>query len=135
VAIEISDRTHDEEFIAKLEEIAGDNVYKCMQCGTCSAACPLSAEMDAPPRQIMLLSQAGMKDAVLENNTVWLCATCQACYVRCPRGLDLTKIMEAVRQLTLRANNNYIEPAQIPQETLSDIPQIALVSCFRKHTS
>lgn len=135
VAIEISDRSYDAEFVKKLEEISGENVHKCMQCGTCSAACPMSESMDAPPRQIILFSHYGLKERVSAANTVWLCATCQSCFARCPRGLDLTKIMEGIRQLALRKNVNHVEPNRIAPQSLEELPQIALVSCFRKHTS
>ena len=133
--IKISDRTYDKAFVEKLEEISGENIHKCMQCGTCSGACPMSDSMDVPPRKIVVLAQYGLKDEVTDANTVWLCATCQACHARCPRGLNLTKIMEAIRQLTLRENENYVEPNDVDEETLKDMPQIALVSCFRKHTA
>ena len=135
MALKITDVTHDEEFIRKLEEISGENVHKCMQCGTCTGGCPMMDKMDKTPRQIMLLSHYGMKDAVSTANTVWLCATCNTCYARCPRGLELPKIMEAIRQLTLRDNVNRIEPNKVPEEVLADMPQIAIVSCFRKNTS
>jgi heterodisulfide reductase subunit C2 len=135
VAIEISDRTYDLEFIKKLQEISGEAVSKCMQCGTCSAVCPMHESTDLSPRQIILFSQYGMTEKIYSANTVWLCATCNACMAKCPRGLDLTKVMEAIRQMALRKNENFVEPNQIPEETLQDLPQIALVSCFRKHTS
>jgi len=43
--------------------------------------------------------------------------------------------MEALRLLTLRKNKNYVEPSKMPRETIADLPQIALVSGFRKLTS
>ena len=135
MTLKISDVTYDEEFVRKLEEISGENVHKCMQCGTCSGGCPMADQMDAPPRKIMLLSHMGLKSAVSDSNTVWLCATCNTCYARCPRGLDLPRIMEAIRQMTLRENRNALEPNEVPAEVLADMPQIAIVSCFRKTTS
>jgi len=135
MVLKITDVTHDEEFIRKLEEISGENVQKCMQCGTCTGGCPMMDKMDKTPRQIMLLSHYGMKEAINDANTVWLCATCNTCYARCPRGLELPKIMEAIRQLALRENVNRIEPNEVPKEVLAEMPQIALVSCFRKNTS
>ncbi len=66
---------------------------------------------------------------------IWLCATCQSCTVNCPRGIDLTKVMEAARLLTLRKNENHVELAEIPTEAIEEMPQIAMVSCFRRHTS
>lgn len=135
MTFKITDKTLDPEFIRKLEEISGENVHTCMQCGTCTAGCPMEGQMEIPPRKIILLSQFGLSAPAAAANTVWLCATCNTCYARCPRGLDIPKVMEAIRQLTLRKNVNHVEPNQIPREVLRDMPQIALVSCFRKHTS
>ncbi|MFC2171628.1 4Fe-4S dicluster domain-containing protein [Acidobacteriota bacterium] len=135
VSIKISDKTYDPQFVKKLEEISGQNFHQCMQCGTCSGACPMEEQMDTSPRKIMLLSHWGLKEKVTDTNTVWLCATCNTCYARCPRGIELPKLMEAIRQLALRDNENYKEPFEIPDEVMEELPQIALVSCFRKHTS
>jgi heterodisulfide reductase subunit C len=135
LTIEISDKTYDEEFVKKVEEISGENFHKCMQCGNCSGGCPMSEHTDIPPRRIILLTHFGLKDKVIDSKTPWVCATCNNCSAHCPRGVDLPKVMEAIRQLTLRKNINYIEPSEIPEETMADLPQIALVSCFRKHTS
>jgi len=133
--IQITDKTCDPEFVKKLEEISGQNIHKCMQCGTCTGGCPMGEEVDLPPRSIILLSHFGLKEKVTDSNTVWLCASCNTCYARCPRGLDIPKVMEAIRQLSLRDNQNHVEPNEISKEVLRDLPQIALVSCFRKHTS
>ena len=43
--------------------------------------------------------------------------------------------VEAIRLMTLRKNENYIEPSQLPAETLKECPQIAMVAGFRKLTS
>ncbi len=135
MTIKITGKTHDLDFSAKIAEICGENIHKCMQCGTCTGGCPMTGEMDVTPRKMMLLSHMGMKEEVSGSNTVWLCATCNTCYARCPRGLDIPKIMEAIRQIRLRANENHVEPNKISKEVLRKAPQIAMVSCFRKHTS
>ena len=44
------------ELLAKIEEISGINVFKCMQCGCCSAGCPVADEMDYAPAQMMKLA-------------------------------------------------------------------------------
>jgi len=92
-------------------------------------------DMDLTPRQILLLSHYGLKEKITDSNTVWLCASCNTCFSRCPRGIDIPRVMEAVRQILLRGNVNHVEPNKISKEVLRDAPQIALVSCFRKHTS
>ena len=133
--IVISDKTVDSEFIRKIEEISGEAFHKCMQCGTCSGSCPMIENMVLSPRKIIQMANFGLKDNVRAANTAWVCASCHTCLVRCPRGIDLPKIMEAIRLLTLRENENYIEPFEIEKERIEELPQIALVSCFRKHTA
>lgn len=90
---------------------------------------------DVPTRQMVLMTHLGIKDLVMNAKTPWLCAACNSCSVRCPRGIDIPRVMEAIRQIVLRSNENFIEPFEIPKEQVAELPQIALVSCFRKHTS
>ena len=132
--IRISPKTIKKDYIEKIEELSGQNVHQCFQCGTCSALCPMVEHMDSVPRKIMHLAQLGLKDEIEKNNTCWVCASCHSCNVRCPRGVDLTRVMEAIRLMTLRKNKNFIEPSQLPAEILKDCPQIALVAGFRKLT-
>jgi len=78
-------------------------VSVCYQCGTCSGSCPVAPAggMDYTPRTIMRLIQAGMEDEVLSSQTVWTCAACYSCAVRCPRGIDITDVMIRLRNLAL----------------------------------
>ncbi len=131
----ISDKTVDLEFLRKVEEISGQPVSKCMQCGTCSGSCPMKELLDLTPREVILNTIFGQRERVQACKTTWLCASCHQCMARCPRGIDLTRVMEAIRQITLRVNQNYVEPFEIEKETVEECPQIALVSCFRKHTA
>jgi heterodisulfide reductase subunit C len=75
----------------------------CYQCGTCSGSCPVAPAggMDYTPRTIMRLIQIGMEDEVLSSETVWTCAACYACAVRCPRDIDITDVMIRLRNLAL----------------------------------
>ncbi len=78
-------------------------VSVCYQCGTCSGSCPVAPAggMDYTPRTIMRMIQAGMEDEVLASETVWTCAACYACAVRCPRDIDITDVMIRLRNLAL----------------------------------
>ena len=38
----------------KVEELSGENLYACYQCGKCSAGCPMVNQMDILPNQIIL---------------------------------------------------------------------------------
>jgi heterodisulfide reductase subunit C len=68
----------------------GDTIYRCMQCGTCSASCPLGDVLEYGPRQIILKARCGAIGDVLASPSVWMCVGCYTCSSRCPRGIDLT---------------------------------------------
>ncbi|MCP4716820.1 MAG: heterodisulfide reductase [Deltaproteobacteria bacterium] len=121
-------------FVKKVEEISGQNLRSCYQCGKCSAGCPLVHAMDLLPNQIIRLVQLGLEEEIEKSKSIWLCGSCVTCGVRCPRGVDLSKIMEALRQLTLRKNRDMVTAEQLAPEKIADMPQIALVSCMRKLT-
>jgi len=125
--------SENETFLAKIIELSGEAVTVCDQCGTCSGSCPMIAEMDLTPSQMMRMVQLGQRET-LDSKTMWLCASCFACTVRCPRGLDLSKVAEALRQVTLRKAIDHIDIRAIPADELAELPQIALVGALRKLT-
>lgn len=135
MSIVVTDSEAIRDFVRRVEEISGENFSKCMQCGTCSGTCPMIHEMGFGPRKTILLAKFGLQEQIATDNTAWICASCHSCMVRCPRGIDVAKLMEAVRQIMLRTNRDYIEPFALDDDLIKTAPQIALVSCFRKHTA
>ena len=125
--------TENDEFMRKISELSGEIVTLCEQCGTCSGGCPMVGEMDVTPSQLIRMSQLGLRD-VLDSKTIWLCASCYTCTIRCPRGLDVSKVAEALRQIILRQAIDHIDIRTIPKEELEQLPQIAMVSACRKFT-
>jgi len=115
--------------LSKVEELSGQNLYACYQCGRCSAGCPMVDEMDLLPNQVILLVIRG-DESVVEARTPWICAQCYQCYTRCPKNVDITKIMEALRLIKLRKNIDYIKLEKVKK----NLPQIALVAGARKYT-
>lgn len=89
----------DKGFKEKIAAIAhGEKFYSCIQCGTCSATCPVSHYMDYTPRKIIQMVREGFKDDVLRSATVWLCASCYSCTVECPKGIKITDVMYALKR-------------------------------------
>ncbi len=123
----------NEAFLKRIVALSAEAITACDQCGTCSGSCPMISEMDVTPSQLMRMVQLGQSEA-LDTKTMWMCASCFACTVRCPRGLDLSKVAEALRQVTLRRAVDHIDIRNIPDDELAQLPQIALVSAFRKLT-
>jgi len=85
-----------------IEEHSGQSVVNCYQCDKCTAGCPIAADMDTPPNQVMRLLQLGLVDEALRCKTIWLCASCETCTTRCPREVDLAAVMDACRNIALR---------------------------------
>ncbi len=131
----ITSKSIDDNLKRRAREISGQIAQQCFQCGTCTGSCPMIEHMNVTPRGLMALLQWGQADKISEANTPWICASCHVCQVRCPRGVELPKVMEALRQVKLRTNVNQIEPANLQPEEIIDLPQIAMVSGFRKMTS
>lgn len=89
------------QILAFLQNQIGQNLRLCYQCGKCSAGCPVSYAMDLTPRQVMRAIQFGLMEEILDSSTIWLCLSCQVCTARCPREIDIAKVMEALRHLAL----------------------------------
>lgn len=81
----------------------GSKIDQCLQCGTCSASCPSGHVMEYPPRAVLAAIRAGLLERVLGSNTVWLCASCYSCAVRCPAGIPLTDVMYQLKRLGIEA--------------------------------
>ena len=97
------DAERDRTFAADiLSAPGGEKLEHCFQCGTCSGVCPLSIYMDYTPRRVIYLTRAGFKQEVLKSNTIWLCSSCYACTVDCPKGIHITDIMYALKQRAIR---------------------------------
>ena len=91
------------EFLRLVRELPeGKRIDKCIQCGTCSGSCPTSSAMEYGPREIIAALRANMLDRVLKSNTVWLCASCYSCMVRCPVKIPFTDIMYELKRLGIK---------------------------------
>lgn len=99
----ITKQARNKSFVEEVSAIpGGERVKLCIQCGSCTASCPNAKEMDYPPRQIIAMVRAGMRDEALSSNSMWYCASCYLCTVRCPRGIKPTELMHALECLAIR---------------------------------
>lgn len=123
----------EDDVIAAIKEISGEDVRACYQCGKCTAGCPLAAAMDLMPNQILRLIQVGDYEQALRSRTIWQCASCLTCAARCPKEVDPARVMEALRTLLLRRGAAHVEIPAVPADVLAEAPQQALIGGFRKY--
>jgi len=133
--INISRKTIKDPFVQKVQELSGQNLLVCYQCGKCSAGCPAVSQMDILPNQIIRFAQLGLKDELLQSKSIWICASCMTCNARCPKGINIAEVIEAIRQILLRQRQDHVQIEKLTDKEKEDVPPIALISSFRKFTS
>ncbi len=107
----------DKEFATWVtSQTGGENLRHCIQCGLCSATCPLSIYMDYTPRRLINLAREGFKKEVLSSFTVWLCASCYACRMECPKEIKVTDIMYMLKR---KAIEEGVYPRRFPIPVLA----------------
>ncbi|MHB1160744.1 MAG: 4Fe-4S dicluster domain-containing protein [Chloroflexota bacterium] len=131
--ISLSRRVVAGDFVGKVKEISGQNLMACYQCGKCSAGCPAVSAMDLLPNQVIRMVQLGQEEEVLRSRTIWLCASCVTCASRCPKGVDLSRVMDALRLIVLRSGTPALAMADLEREDLREAPQLAFISAMRKY--
>jgi heterodisulfide reductase subunit C len=122
------------DFVRQVEEISGESLLACNQCGKCSAGCPVAFSMDLLPSQVIRMAQLGIEE-VLESQTIWTCAACLTCVARCPKGIDLPRIMEALRLIGMQRSGDRMDTSQLSPEMVGKVPQLALIGGFRKFST
>jgi len=116
----------------EVSDLSGQNVFGCYQCGTCSAGCPYVDDMDVTPDEVLRYIILDRRE-VLNSKTIWICSACFTCAERCPRDINITKVMESLRQIVLRHKIDHSNVKKISKKEMETIPQIAFVSLFRKN--
>ncbi len=116
------DEPHPEFLQEVLAIPGGAAAAACIQCGTCSGTCPTVREMDSSPREIMAFVRAGYRDRVLNSSTIWMCASCYACYVKCPKEIKITDFMYKLKQIAMREGreNPDAKRAMVLAKTFAD---------------
>ena len=122
-------------FVAEIERLSGQDLLACYQCGKCSAGCPMAKHMDILPNQMIRFAQMGLKDELLASNASWLCVSCYTCNTRCPKGVKIAEVIEAIRQVQLRVRQDHLDVPKLEPAVLAALPPIALIGSMRKFTS
>ena len=81
----------------------GEGIAACLSCGTCSSTCQVFAVNPAyNPRKLIQQAVLGLRDDVLSSEMIWICARCNSCIEKCPKGIKPGDIIMALRHIALK---------------------------------
>lgn len=120
--------------VETVRRISGVNPLKCMKCGKCTATCPAYDEMEYHPHQFVDMVANGRLEELMGSKGIYLCLSCFACVERCPRNVKPGALVEAVRLMVIRQQEqNHLKPQEIPALLEEALPQQAITSALRKY--
>ena len=83
-------------FIEKVVSSEEFNATECMNCGICSAVCPL--EIDLMPRKLFRYALLGLEDKVLEHTpAIYQCLLCKMCEANCTADVHIAENVRFLR--------------------------------------
>jgi ferredoxin len=81
-----------------LKQYGAVNPEACINCGNCTAICPLTTSEHPFPRRTIRNVQMGLREHLLASTDPWLCYFCGDCSITCPRGAEPAETMMATRR-------------------------------------
>ena len=80
------------------EIIKKTKAYLCLDCGKCTAICPVSrVNRGYSPRRLMIKALTGSNENLFTDKTIWTCLTCMQCQQRCPSDIDYVHFTQMIR--------------------------------------
>jgi len=104
MSIVISKEKKEVGLLQTVKEISGVDVAGCLQCKKCTNGCPVTALVKVPPSEIIRRLQLNAGDSILSSDLVWMCASCEICYSRCPMQIDMAAVIDALRMISIEKN-------------------------------
>jgi heterodisulfide reductase subunit C len=102
MTITISKSKVTPSLLKSVHDISGVDLSVCYQCKKCTSGCPVSGMAQCPPSEMMRRLHLGMGDELLNSDILWMCVSCETCSARCPMGIDVAAVMDALRKLAVR---------------------------------
>ncbi len=107
--------TTNHQIATHIKAATGVDVDMCYQCGKCTAGCALADDMDYPSSMIMRMLQTDDEEnyrKILSSEAIWLCQNCENCIGRCPKEVDIPKVMDYLRANAMK--NKCVSPTAKP---------------------
>ena len=108
-------------------------VERCIQCGRCSANCPVAGQMDIPPHKWVYRARNGNVGTLPDLDSIWECLSCLCCEARCPRGVKPAQVAEEARRAAMQMKGaDDLRPEEVSDLITSKTPPQLVVAAFRK---
>ncbi len=86
----------DTKFVDEVNSSKSFNAAACMNCGVCTAVCPM--ELDLLPRRLFRYAVIGVEEKILEHReTIFSCLMCRMCEQNCPAGVRISENVRILR--------------------------------------
>ena len=87
-------------FAEEIRSASQQPIELCYHCQKCAAGCmPMAGFQDITPNQLIRMINLGLKEKVLKSPAIWLCTGCETCGARCPNGIRISEVIDAVREI------------------------------------
>ncbi|MCK4903208.1 MAG: (Fe-S)-binding protein, partial [Candidatus Marinimicrobia bacterium] len=81
-----------------VDQIKATNAYGCLECGKCTAVCPVSLfSQRYSPRSMLTKTVRNEFDSLYIDYDLWSCLTCRRCDAVCPANIDYSTLTQVVR--------------------------------------
>jgi heterodisulfide reductase subunit C len=84
-----------------------EDLYECYQCARCTGSCPAAMVLDDTygPRETLLRCLNLGQEAVVTDERIWYCTTCNVCEDRCPQEINIPELLTAIFNLAAQRGN------------------------------
>jgi heterodisulfide reductase subunit C len=129
-------------FAHEVQEASGVSAMLCFQCQKCTSGCPVAAGTDIKTHEVVRLVQLGARDEVLSSRMIWECTSCETCGARCPQGVGLPAMIDALRRLS-RASSEVTPETVVPAfndiflgtvQQMGRVYELGLMAAFKLRT-
>jgi heterodisulfide reductase subunit C len=96
-------------FAKRVASACNVDIYACYQCQKCTNGCPVSFAMDYYPHQVIRMVQLGLEEEIKTIRSIWVCASCETCFTRCPNEIEIPVLMDYLKQWALKQEGEPVE--------------------------
>jgi len=93
---------HGNFLATEVQTLSGQNVYLCFHCHKCTSGCPVVNAMAFGPDRILRMVALNQHEEILNSRDIWICSGCFTCGIRCPNEINISAVMDALRQIAVR---------------------------------